>query len=190
MSNTRLSKLKSLLNQNKIRNNSSVLRNLLIIFVQTELLTLICGFLYVLIWNYKLTFLLPVISLAHIVTVNPNALQGFSFPTLISNYIWIIVLAVIEELIFRFVPYQVFKNYLNTSVRLTLYIITTSILFAFMHNTTFVYGFRFPLTQFIAGLYYAYLYKYKNGFGYAVFSHTFFNVSVGLIIWLVAFAFK
>lgn len=160
-----------------IKINKSIFNNLFIILLQLQLLLFFCVVIFYLLRSFHLTFFVPAIS------IDPAVGKSVS-SNFIYAYSWIIIFACIEELIYRYLPYVLVKKYLSATIRFYLYVIVTSFFFAISH-TSFVYGFRFPLVQFIAGLYFSSLYRQKYGLGYAAFSHSIYNILLPIYIGLV-----
>lgn len=90
-----------------------------------------------------------------------------------------LIIVGIEEIIFRLVPYLIFKKTLKRTSFWILGVVM-SVIFAIAH-TSFKYGFNFPLFQFVAAMYFWSLIRYPKGYGLAVVSHLIYNSVLMLV---------
>lgn len=91
-----------------------------------------------------------------------------------------LIVSGVEELIFRLLPYKVYKKYLSKTPYWVMGVITAS-LFAFVHTNLFD-DFEFPLAQFMLGMYLWKLIRLKDGYNLAFVSHYIYNIYVSLLV--------
>ena len=154
------------------------------VFLETQILTLACVLLFFALRFFNLSPFLPLITTVEPLSVSQEINRENTLGTYvdyINKFSWIIVFVLIEEVSSRLIPFYFWEKYFIKWIPFAFLAILTAIIFAILHNTSFT-TFHFPRVQFIAGLYYAYLYKLKNGFKYAVFSHVTYNVFSGYYI--------
>ncbi|MFC1649702.1 CPBP family intramembrane glutamic endopeptidase [Patescibacteria group bacterium] len=81
----------------------------------------------------------------------------------------------VEELVFRYIPYRVWRRFFSNNKSFWLFGITTSLLFAAMHmGPMSKETLAFP--QLLSGLYFWHLIRKQKGFKLVLLSHTMYNL--------------
>lgn len=152
---------------------------IVVIFLTVQLLCIIAVVLFVLLRTFNLKLFSPVFLFDK---NSETWISQVSTSGLLLSYasygLKVIFFAFEEEFINRFLPFLIWRKFLNKWVPFWLVLLLTSVVFALGH-TNLALGFRFPLIQFMLGTYYGYLYinTPKDGLVYGTFAHATYNFS-------------
>lgn len=146
------------------------------IIVESVLLAVVALFVGTILEKTNIYYFLPANYLPSLVELFKNMRI---FGILFYFFTFGLIAVLVEEAIFRLIPYFLLGKNLKFLAYWTLGIVT-SLLFSISH-TNLKNGFEFPLIQFSVGLYLWSLIRNEKGYKLAVISHFTFNFTILLV---------